>query len=152
MERTKTLSTGPKLVLVAAPLLLVSLFLTWQKLEIVYVGAGRGELLLDGWELLSLLIAPLTLGVLVLVVLAYLTDVELSEDIPWERLILAGGAIVFALTLLKNLTDAGSTWQSYVGVVLAGLVAVGAFEIWAQAVGRRSLLGRVRRRGISSTA
>ena len=33
MERFKALSTGPKLLLVATPLLFVSLFFTWQKLE-----------------------------------------------------------------------------------------------------------------------
>ena len=85
----KALSTGPKLVLVAAPLLFVSLFFTWQKLEIDYGPAGTRRAAARRLGLLGLLIALLTLGLRVLVVLAYLTDVELSEDMPWERLILA---------------------------------------------------------------
>lgn len=156
MERFKALSTGPKLLLVATPLLFVSLFFTWQKLEVDFGTAGRplrAEALLDGWDFWGLLIGMLALGLTALAVVAYLTDVELSEDVPWGRLVLGGGFAILALTLLKNLTDADSAWASYLGVLLAGLVALGAYETWAGDVGRPSLVSRVRRRrGLRSVA
>jgi len=152
MERFKTLSTGPKLLLVATPLLLVSLFFTWQNLEIDFGRAGRAEQMLDGWDRWGLLIGLLALGLTALAVVAYLTDVELSEDVPWGPLVLGGGIAILALTLLKNVTDADSAWASYVGVLLAGLVALGAYETWAEDVGRPSLVSRLRRRGLRSVA
>jgi protein-S-isoprenylcysteine O-methyltransferase Ste14 len=42
------------------------------------------------------------------------------------------GVLVFVLTVFKTATDADSSWASYVGVVLAALVAVGAYLDWAQ--------------------
>lgn len=152
MERFKTLSTGPKLLLVATPLLLVSLFFTWQNLEIDFGRAGRAEQMLDGWDRWGLLIGLLALGLTALAVVAYLTDVELSEDVPWGPLVLGGGIAILALTLLKNVTDADSAWASYVAVLLAALVALGAYETWAEDVGRPSLVSRVRRRGLRSVA
>jgi len=153
MERLKSLSPGQKLVLVASPLLFVSLFLTWQKLEVSFGRAGHAVSLLDGWDGWGLLIGLLALGLTVFAVIAYLTDVELSEDIPWERLLLGAGVAVLVLTVVKNLLDADSAWASYLGVVLAGLVALGAYETWAEAHERQSLLARLRRRrGLSSAA
>ena len=151
MDRFRTLSTGPKLLLVATPLLFVSLFFTWQKLEVDYTG-GRAVAPLDGWDFWGLLIGMLALGLTALAVVAYLTDVELSEDVPWGALVLGGGIAILALTLLKNVTDADSAWASYVAVLLAALVALGAYETWAEDVGRPSLVSRVRRRGLRSVA
>ena len=142
MERFKALSTGPKLVLVATPLLLVSLFFTWQKLEVDFGRAGRAEALLDGWDFWGLLIGLLTLGLTAFAVVAYLTDVELSEDVPWERLVLGAGMAILALTVLKNVTDADSALASYVGVLLAG----------ARGPGRVRDLGGGRRDGRRSSA
>lgn len=152
MERIKALSTGPKLLLVATPLLFFSLFFTWQKLEVDYGPAGKGEALLDGWDFLGLLIGLVALGVTTLAVIVYLTDMELSEDVPWQRLLLAGGVTLLVLALLKNLTDADSALAGYVGVLLAALVALGAYETWAETFRRPSLIGRIRRRGVSSAA
>jgi hypothetical protein len=153
MERLKSLSPGQKLVLLASPLLFASLFLTWQKLEVSFGRSGDAVALLDGWDGWGLLIGLLALGLTAFAVVAYLTDVELSEDVPWERLLLGAGAAVLVLTVIKNLLDADSAWASYLGVVLAALVALGAYETWAEASGRQSLLARVRRgRGLSSAA
>ena len=153
MERLKSLSPGQKLVLFGSPLLFVSLFLTWQKLEVSFGTAGHAVALLDGWDGWGLLIGLLALALTVFAVVAYLTDVELSEDVPWERMLLGGGIAVLVLTVVKNLLDADSAWASYLGVVLAALVALGAYETWAEAYGRQSLLARLlRRRGLSSTA
>ena len=152
MERFKALSTGPKLVLVAAPLLFASLFFTWQKLEIDFGRAGKGEALLDGWDAWGLLLFLLVAAVVTLTVLLYLTEVEMSPDVPWERIVLGLGAAILAVVLVKNLRDADSTYVSYAFVLLAAVVFLGTYETWAESVRRPGLLERFRRRRISSAA
>ena len=126
MGRIKALSNGSKLVLLAAVALFLNLSLTWQRLEVDYgPGVVRGERLLDGWDAWGLLVGALTFGLIALVVVLQLTDVEVSPDVPWDRIVYGLATAIFALTLVKNLTDAGSTLASYVGVALAGLVLVG---------------------------
>lgn len=127
MERIKALSTGSRLVLVAGIALFLNLSLTWQRVQVDFGPAGRAERLLDGWDLWGLLIGIVVLGLVVLTVLLHLTDVELSPEIAWGKVSLALGAVVFVLTAVKNLTDAGSTLVSYVGVALAALVLVGTY-------------------------
>lgn len=154
MERFKALPTGPKLVLVAGPLLFFTLFFTWQKLVVDYGRAGNGERLLDGWDAWGLLLLLLIAAVVTVTVLRYLTEVEMSPDVPWERVILGLGAAIFLVAAVKNLRDAESTYASYAFVAVAGVVALGAYENWAEALGRPGLLERLRRRRgrLSSTA
>ncbi len=125
MGRIKALSNGSKLVLLAAVALFVNLSLTWQRLEVDFGPAGVGERLIDGWDVWGLLVGFLTLALIALVVVLQLTDAEVSDEVPWDRIVFGFALAIFALTLLKNLTDAGSTLASYVGVALAGLVVVG---------------------------
>jgi hypothetical protein len=127
MERIKALSTGTKLGLVAGVALFLNLSLTWQRVEVDFGPAGRAERLLDGWDAWGLLIGVAALALAVLTVLVHLTDVELRPEIRWERVTLSLAALVFLMTLVKNLTDAGSTLASYVGLGLAALVLIGAF-------------------------
>ena len=127
MQRISSLSLGTKLVLVGAAALFLNLSFTWQKVEVDFGPAGRAELLLDGWDAWGLLIGLVALGVLVLTALLRLTDVELSADVPWGSVTLALGAVVLLATVVKNVTDAGSTIASYVGIALAATVVVGAY-------------------------
>lgn len=127
MQRITSLPTGTKLVLVGTTALFLNLSLTWQKVEVDFGPAGRAELLLDGWDAWGLLIGLLALGLLVLTVLLELTDVELPEEVPWGTVSLAAGGVILATTAVKNLTDAGSTLVSYVGVALAALVVLGTY-------------------------
>lgn len=127
MQKIPSLSTGTKLLLVACAALFLNLSLTWQKVEVDFGPAGRAELLLDGWDAWGLLIGLVALGLLVLTVVIHLTDVELPDDVPWGTVSLALAGVVLLATAVKNLTDAGSTIASYVGVALAALVVVGAY-------------------------
>ena len=97
----------------AGPLLFMSLFFNWQMLEIDY-GPCRNRQAASGW-----------LGRVGardrvaghrrrdFVVLVQLTEVEMSEDVPWETVTLALGSVTLAFAVLKNLNDANSTWASY---------------------------------------
>ena len=153
MGRFNALSRGTKLVLVAGPVLFFSLFFNWQTLEIDYGPAGIAEQPQDGWDAWGLLIAMLAISAITLVVLVRMTEVEMSEDVPWETVMLALGAATFALAVLKSLTDANSTWASYAFVAAAGVLAVGTWLNWADTrTSQTPLLGRKRRRGFSSAA
>jgi hypothetical protein len=152
MAKFKALSRGTRLVLVAGPLLFLSLFLTWQNVEVDYGRAGIATMPLDGWDAWGLLLGLLVIAAVTLVVLVKLTDVELSEDVPWSSVILGLGAAVLAVAVLKSLTDASSSWLSYAFLGLAAAVAVGAYLDWAaERKSRQPLLAR-KRRGISSAA
>jgi hypothetical protein len=154
MERLKSLSRGTKLVLVAGPLLFVSLFLTWQMVEVDFGPAGRADYPLDGWDVWGLQIGLLVIGLVSLVVVFHLTDVKLPDDIPWNTVMFVAGNAVFVLAVVKNVTDAGSTWTSYVFVLLAALVAVGTYLNWSEArTSEPPVVGYGRRgRGLSPTA
>ena len=152
MATFKALPRGTQLVLVAGPLLFLSLFFTWQNLAVDYGRAGVAKLPLDGWDAWGLLLGLLVIATVVLVVLRSLTEVEMSEDVPWVTLCFGLGVSIFAVTAVKNLTDADSSWASYAFVALAGVVAYGTFRDWsAERRPARAPLGR-KRRGLRSTA
>jgi hypothetical protein len=144
VDRLKGLSRGELIMLVAAGLLVVDLFLTWQNLKVDFNAQGVATSPLDGWDAWGLLIALTSLALISVVVVVYATDVEVAEDIRWELWILVGAAALFAMTLLKNLTDADSAWASYLGVVLAGAVLYGAFLDWVPTRQRRRFKSRTR--------
>jgi hypothetical protein len=154
MERFKALSRGTKLILAAGPVLFFSLFFNWQTLRIDYGPAGIAPQPQDGWDAWGLLIALLVIATVTLVVLVHLTEVDLSENVRWEMVMCGLGAATFALAVLKNLTDANSTWASYGFVALAGVLAAGTYLNWAETrtTTRSPLLGRRKRRGFSSAA
>ena len=153
MERIKALSTGTKLVLAAGPVLFLSLFFNWQILQIDYGPAGIASQPQDGWDAWGLLIAMLVIATITLVVLVRLSEVEMSEDVPWETVTFGLGCAIFAIVVLKNLTDADSTWASYGFVALSAALAAGTYLNWAAGrTARNPLLGRRKRRGFSSAA
>jgi hypothetical protein len=147
VERMKGLSKGAKLVLGGGLLLFFSLFLTWQNLEVVYPGAGTGTQMLDGFDVLGLMIGLLTLTLVTLVFIVKVSDVDVSPNVAWETVALALAGAILALVVAKNLTDRDSAWASYLGVVLAAGVVAGAYLDWAHSrPGSDSLVRRRRRR------
>jgi hypothetical protein len=126
VERTASLSTGTKLILACGGLLFLDLFLTWQENEQRFGKKFVFTQSLDGWDAWGLLLGLLTLAIVTLGVIR-LTSLELSPEVPWNLVTLVLGALVFLVALVKNLSDDGSTIPSYVGVALAGAVAVGAY-------------------------
>lgn len=150
MTKFKALSRGTQIVLVAGPLLFGSLFLTWQNVEVDYGPAGVATLSLDGWDAWGLLLALLVLSAVTLVFLMNMTEVEMSSDIPWTKIAFTLGVATFLVAVLKNLTDAGSSWASYAFVALAAAVAAGTYLDWAESRRAQQPLLARKRRGISS--
>lgn len=133
MERLSALSTGTKVLLGAAILLLIVTFLPWQS----YDGPGSelaDELGVDfsvnAWHgFWGVMLGLLTIALIAWVGLR-IANVDLkSVNLPAsEPLITAAlAALIFLFALLKNLTDDFSTFWSYIGVVLAAGVAIGAW-------------------------
>lgn len=152
MTKFRSLSLGTKLVLVAGPALFLGLFFTWQTIRVDYGPAGVANMPQDGWDAWGLLIGALAISTVTLVVLRRMTEVEMSDDIPWESITLALGVAAFAIAVLKSLTDASSTWASYVFVAVAGVLALGSYLLWAEARTSDAPLLRREEREVSPTA
>jgi hypothetical protein len=132
MDRVKGLSIGSKIVLACGVALFLSLFATWQNLQVDYGRAGKAVLPQDGWDLWGLLIALVTVAAVSVVLVVHATDVDVPEDVPWEQVVLGLALLLVGLTLVKNLTDADSSWVSYLGLALAAGLAGGAYLDWAR--------------------
>ena len=131
MRRIADFGLGTKILLGAGGLLLVSLFLTWQATPVDFGKNGTVTRGLDGWDFWGLVMALATLAVVILAVLRE-NDDDLAFD-PWvTRIVLGLGCFVFVAAVLKNVRDGDSTWASYLGVLLAGLVAIGAYLDFSQ--------------------
>jgi hypothetical protein len=152
MAKFKAFSRGTQVVLVAGPLLFLSLFFTWQNLQVDYGPAGVATTALDGFDAWGLLVALLVLSAVTIVALRNLTDVEMSDDVPWDKITLALGCATAAVAVVKNLTDADSSWASYGFVGLAIVFAVGTYLDWAAAKRSSRPLLAQKRRGIRSAA
>jgi heme/copper-type cytochrome/quinol oxidase subunit 3 len=152
MAKFKALSRGSQIVLVAGPLLFLSLFLTWQNVEVDYGTAGMATASLDGWDAWGLLLALLVASTVTIVALLNFTEDVMSADIHWPKVTFALGVAILGVALLKNLTDADSSWASYGFVALAGAVALGTYRDWAaDRQGAKPALGQ-KRRGLRSAA
>jgi hypothetical protein len=152
LERMKELSLGAKLVLASGLLLFFSLFLTWQNLEIDYGRAGTGTLMLDGWDATGLAIGFLTLGLIALVMVVRVSDVDVSPDIAWEFVTLVLASTILGLVVLKNLTDKDSAWPSYFALAVAAAIVAGAYLDWSSSRPGPASLARRRRRRIRRVA
>jgi hypothetical protein len=146
MDRFNALGRGAQLMLVAAVLLFISLFLPWQDFD---VGGIADELGVDasfsGWRGF----AGVMLGLLTLVTLAWLVVRLLSVNIPLPVSTAMTGALlgvlVAAFGIIKLLTILGdeATIWAWIGVILAILVAVGAYMQVQEAGGVETLRSEI---------
>ena len=139
MPNWSEISNGTKLLLGAGILLLIDTFLAWQKVSVSIAGFSASASR-SGWHGFWGIIMGLALILLLVWVVIQVLNVKLNFELPvtdaWITLGLA--VIVFVFALLKNIIDDYSTWESYVGVVLAALVAIGAW-LRAQELGGVSM-------------
>lgn len=122
MDRFNALGRGAQLMLVAGVLLFIDLFLPWQDFE----GA---DVTFSGWRGF----AGVVLGLLTIVLLAWLLVRLLAVNIPLpvSQAMSAAvlGVLIAAFGIIKLLTILGDeqTIWAWIGVILAILVAVGAY-------------------------
>ncbi len=123
MEQLKDLHRSRQLILGAGVLLLIFTFFSWQSVEFAGVEVASRNAWHGFW---GVLLGLATVAILIWVG-ARTANVAVPENVPDGMITAALGLVVFLCALLKNLTDDYSAWASYVGLVLAALVAVGAW-------------------------
>ena len=127
MDRFNALGRGMQIMLVAGVLLLIDTFFAWQKVTVSILGVEAASAKASGWHGFW----GVLMGLLTIVLIAWLiarlaaVDIPLPVSTAMVSAALAGLILLFAL--IKNLADDYSTFWAYLGVVLAALIAVGAW-------------------------
>ena len=127
MEKLSALSRGMQLMLVGGVLLLIDTFLHWQEVSAKIAGVTVVSAGVSAWHGFWGVIMGLALIVLLAWIVARIAGVKIP--LPFSDTLLAAGlaAIVLLFAVIKNLSDDYSTKWSYIGIVLAGVVATGAW-------------------------
>jgi hypothetical protein len=146
MERFNALGRGAQIMLVGAVLLLIDLFLPWQDFD---VGGIADELGVDatfsGWRGF----AGVVLGLLTIIVLAWcivrLASVDIPLPVSTAMTAALLGTLVLIFAIIKILTILGDeqTIWAWIGLVLAVVVAVGAFQTVQEAGGVDTLRSEI---------
>jgi hypothetical protein len=139
MERFNALGRGAQIMLVSSVLLLIISFFNWQEVEFDLGPLGEGSAGVSAWDDLGGILMGILTIVLLARIIANLAAVNLPIPVSFAMTSAVLAFLIFALALIKNLTDDYSTWASYVGVVLAALIAVGAWMEIQAAGGVESL-------------
>jgi hypothetical protein len=130
MERFNALGRGAQLMLVGGVLFFIDLFLPWQK----YTGPGADELEAIGADVSRSAFhgaGGWLLGLLTLVLIAWLVARLAAVEIPIPVSAAMTAAVlaflILAIAVIKALVDDYSGWAAWVGIVLAIVIAVGAW-------------------------
>ena len=116
------LSRGTKILGVAGVLLLVDTFLAWQSVDLGIVEFSR-----NAWHGFWGVLMGIMLIALLAWVGAHIANVELPADLPEGLITVVLGALIFLFAVIKGLTDDYSTVWSWLGIIFAAGVAVGAW-------------------------
>src|SRR6476619_2301877 len=127
MDRLKALGRGTQLMFIASVLLLIISFFNWQEVDFDLGALGSGSAGVSAWDDIGGIIMGILTIVLIARIVARMAAVDVPIPVSFAMTSVVLGVLIFIIALLKNLTDNYSTWASYVGVVLALLVAVGAW-------------------------
>ena len=127
MERFNALGRGTQIMLISSVLLLIISFFNWQEVEFDLGPLGEGSAGVSAWDDLGGILMGILTIVLIARIVAQLAAVNLPIPVSYAMTSAVLAFLIFILALVKNLTDDYSTWASYVGVVLAALIAVGAW-------------------------
>jgi hypothetical protein len=152
MERFNALGRGTQIMLISSVLLLIISFFNWQEVEFDLGPLGEGSAGVSAWDDLGGILMGILTIVLLARIVANLAAVNLPIPVSFAMTSAVLAFLIFALALIKNLTDDYSTWASYVGVVLAALIAVGAWMEIQAAGGVESLKSEATSYGGSGAA
>jgi hypothetical protein len=128
MDRLNALSRGTQLMLGGGVLLLIDSFLHWQEVSAKLGNVTIISVGVNAWHGFWGVVMCLALIVLLVWIVAKAAGIALS--LPVSDTLLAAGlaAIVLGFAVIKNLADSYSTKWSYIGIVLAAVVALGAWR------------------------
>jgi hypothetical protein len=127
MDRFNALGRGAQIMLVSSVLLLIISFFNWQEVEFDLGPLGEGSAGVSAWDDIGGILMGILTVVLIARIVANLAAVDLPIPVSFAMTTGVLAFLIALLAIIKNLTDDYSTWASYVGVVLAILIAVGAW-------------------------
>ena len=127
MDNLKALGRGTQLMFISAVLLLIVSFLRWQEVSVDLGPLGEQSAGVSAWDDIGGILMGILTIVLIARIAARLAAVEIPIPLSFATTSFVLGVLIAFLAIIKNLTDDYSTFWSYLGVVLAILVAVGAW-------------------------
>jgi hypothetical protein len=138
MDRFNALGRGAQIMLVGAVLLFIDLFLPWQDFDVGGLADEFGvDATFSGWRGF----AGIVLGLLTIVLLAWiivrLASVNIPLPVSTAMTAALLGTLILIFAIIKILTILGDepTIWAWIGLILAVVVAVGAFQTVQEAGG-----------------
>ncbi|MDQ3671763.1 MAG: hypothetical protein M3364_04890 [Actinomycetota bacterium] len=151
MDRFNALGRGMQIMFVGAVLLFIDLFFRWQEIEFDLGPLGDQSAGVSAWDnFLGIVLGLLTIALIAWIVLQ-LAAVEIPLPVSAAMVAAALGGLILLVAILKNLTDDYSTIWSYVGVVLAAVIAFGAWQVIEAGGGVDTLRSEMPRRAATSS-
>lgn len=126
MDRFTALSRGMQLMLAGAALLLVDTFLPWQSVSFEDLGVSVSESWTAWHGFWGVMLGLLTIALLVWLVVRLL-GIEINLPVSDTLVGAALAALILLCAVLKVLTDDAVAWGAWLGLVLAVVIAVGAW-------------------------
>ena len=133
MERFNALGRGAQLMLIGGVLLFIDMFFAWQKVDL----GPLGDYTRKGWYGA----AGVILGILVIILLAWLIVRLASVNIPLPVSTAMSAAVIgvliliFAIIKLLSILGDAQTFWAWLGVAFAVVIVVGAFMAIQEAGG-----------------
>ena len=138
MERINALGRGAQLMLIGAVLLFIDMLFAWQRVDLP---EPFGDYTRRGWYGA----AGIILGLLTILLLAWVIVRIASVNIPlpvstaMTAALIGTLILIFAVVKLLSILGDESTFWAWVGLALAIVIAVGAFQTVQEAGGVSSL-------------
>jgi hypothetical protein len=149
MDKISELSRGTQVWLASSVLLLIDMFLNWQKRSFD-LGVVSGSVSQNGWHgFWGVVLGLLTIAAIAWAVVR-IVQPEVVAAVPAGTAALGVGALILVFAVLKNLIDDFSAWPAYVGVVLAAGVAAGGWLIAQESGGTEKAMAWRPSTGMSS--
>ena len=145
MERFNALGRGTQLMLVGGVLLFIDLFLPWQDFDVGGLADEFGvDATFSGWRGVGVILGLLTI-VLLAWVIVRLASVDIPLPVSTAMTAALIGTLILIFAVIKILTILGdeTTIWSWVGLALAILIAVGAFQSVQEAGGVDTLKSEI---------
>jgi hypothetical protein len=125
LEKINELSLGRKLIVGAGVLLFIDMFLHWQSVDVGPFTVGRNGI--HGFWGVFILLMTIAL---VAFVGARAFGVDLPESLPDGLISVVLGVLILLFAVIKNISDDYSAWPSYVGILLAAVIAYGGWLVF----------------------
>ena len=138
MDRFNALGRGTQIMLVGAVLLFIDLFLPWQDFDVGDIGQ------FSGWRGVGVILGLLTI-VLLAWIIVRLASVNIPLPVSTAMTAALIGTLILIFAVIKILTILGdeATIWSWIGLALAIVVAVGAFQTVQAAGGIETLKSEI---------